>query len=186
MFFVSDKKYFAGTMKKSLTNLENGCMFVPDFHTRGRVHARQKIAGFFYAQNLEIFGSVPPCRGLMALLPMWWKSTGKAEPFFISANKQIVFGMTSTENTCLQRNNSTLSATPTASEMAAPLNQLQTLDDFTGIMQVKGCTQVKIHFKARKVTIGFHKEGRGYGVRGNSLTEAFQAVVHMITNPLTA
>jgi hypothetical protein len=70
--------------------------------------------------------------------------------------------------------------------MAAPLTHVQTLDDFTGIMQVQGCTHVKIHFKARKVTIGFRRDGRGYGVRGNSLTEAFMAVVHMISNPLTA
>jgi hypothetical protein len=173
-------------MKKSLTFIFICCMFAPDLHTQGRVHARQKIAGFFYAQNLAIFGSVPPCVSVMDSLPLWCKSTGKAEPFFISANKQSSFVMTYTNNTCLQRNNSTLSATTTASEMAAPLNQLQTLDDFTGIMQVKGCTQVKIHFKSRKVTIGFRKEGRGYGVRGNSLTEAFQAVVLMISNPLTA
>jgi hypothetical protein len=172
-------------MKKSLTFIFICCMFAPAFHTQGRVPARQTTAGYFYAP-VKGYGSVPPCGGLMAPLPLWWNATGKAEPFFISANKQWYSVMHSTENTCLQRNNSTLLATTTASEMAAPLNQLQTLDDFTGIMQVKGCTQVKIHFKARKVTIGFRKEGRGYGVRGNSLTEAFQAVVHMITNPLTA
>jgi len=160
-------------------------MFVPDLHTHGRVPARQNTASFFYAP-VKGYGSVPPCVAVMAPLPMRCKSTGKAEPFFISANKQLCFVMTYTNNTCLQRNNSTLPATTTASEMAAPLTHVQTLDDFTGIMQVQGCTHVKIHFKARKVTIGFRRDGRGYGVRGNSLTEAFLAVVHMITNPLTA
>jgi hypothetical protein len=183
---VAYQNYFEGIMKKSLTFIFICCMFAPALHTHGRVHARQKIAGFFYAQNLAIFGSVPPCVAVMAPLPMWCNATGKAEPFFISANKQWYSVMHYTENTCLQRNNSTLLATTTASEMAAPLNHVQTLDDFTGIMQVKGCTQVKIHFKSHKVTIGFRKEGRGYGVRGNSLTEAFQAVICLVSNPLTA
>lgn len=59
-------------------------MFVADLHTQGRDNARQSNAGFFYAL-FTICGSVPPCNSVMELLPLWCKSAGKAEPFFISA-----------------------------------------------------------------------------------------------------
>lgn len=40
------------------------------------------VAGIFYALSLHIYGFVPPCRCLMARLPLWCSATGKAEPFF--------------------------------------------------------------------------------------------------------
>ena len=41
------------------------------------------VAGIFYALTLHIYGFVPPCRCLMARLPLSrCSATGKAEPFF--------------------------------------------------------------------------------------------------------
>lgn len=41
------------------------------------------VAGIFYALSLHIYGFVPPCRCLMARLPLSrCSATGKAEPFF--------------------------------------------------------------------------------------------------------
>jgi len=86
-------------------------MFAIDLHTHRRDNARQNVAGYFFARTLNSYGSVPPCGALMRPLPMRCKSTGKAEPFFISALKQIILKMTYTEETCLQGNNSTRQAT---------------------------------------------------------------------------
>ena len=62
---------------------------------------RLYATGIFYALSLQIFGSVPPCVRVMQSLPSWCRSTGKAEPFFISAsNKQFLSVMTYTEKTC--------------------------------------------------------------------------------------
>lgn len=45
-------------------------------HTQGRDFARQKKAGFFYVRLLEYNGSVLPCGGLMAPLPLRCNATG--------------------------------------------------------------------------------------------------------------
>lgn len=47
-------------------------------------HVRQLIAGFFYARVSILSGSKPPCRCLMALLPVRCNATGKVEPSFFA------------------------------------------------------------------------------------------------------
>jgi hypothetical protein len=52
---------------------------------------RLYAAGFFYACTLHyIYGFVPPCGALMRPLPLRWNATGKAEPFFYSAEQTII------------------------------------------------------------------------------------------------
>ncbi len=64
---------------------------------KGRLLACQKImAGFSKAFQISIRGSVPPCDDLMVSLPLWWKSTGKAEPYFFWPKLNFL-KMTSTE-----------------------------------------------------------------------------------------
>lgn len=58
------------------------------------------VAGIFYALSLHIYGFVPPCRCLMARLPSRCSATGKAEPFFISA-QQTFSVMHKTSKKCL-------------------------------------------------------------------------------------
>lgn len=73
-------------------------------HKGGRT--RLYAAGIFFALMLQtIYGSVPPCNSIMELLPLWWNSTGKAEPFFISASLKQLSVMSSTEKNCLTGKN---------------------------------------------------------------------------------
>ena len=58
------------------------------------------IGGYFYTPTANICGSVTPCRCLMARLPLWCRTTGKAEPFFISA-QQTFLVMSNTREKCL-------------------------------------------------------------------------------------
>lgn len=57
------------------------CMFVASYIQSGRVFCLF-VAGIFYALTLHIHGFVPPCGALMRPLPLWCRTTGKAEPFF--------------------------------------------------------------------------------------------------------
>jgi hypothetical protein len=57
-------------------------------HKGERTHF--SIAGFFHACRRKIYGSVPPCGVLIHPLPLWWNSTGKAEPFFFAYNKHFI------------------------------------------------------------------------------------------------
>lgn len=57
-------------------------------------------SGHFYALTLHIHGFVPPCGALMRPLPLWCRTTGKAEPFFISA-RQTFSVMSNTREKCL-------------------------------------------------------------------------------------
>ncbi len=75
------------------------CTLALVLHTQRRVQTRPNIAGFFYACNLNIGGSVPPCVSIMDALPLRCKTAGKAEPFFLACN--INFSVMSyTENEC--------------------------------------------------------------------------------------
>lgn len=65
-----------------ITVIKNIRMFAPTSILRGG-QTRQISAGIFYALADHIYGFVPPCRVLMDLLPLRWKSTGKARPFFL-------------------------------------------------------------------------------------------------------
>ena len=57
-------------------------MFVASYIQSGRIFCLF-VAGIFYALTLHIYGFVPPCRCLMARLPLSrCRTTGKAEPFF--------------------------------------------------------------------------------------------------------
>jgi hypothetical protein len=85
--------------KKYLRNSNIYLYVCNDLHTQGRDNARQLNAGFFYAP-FKICGSVPPCNSIMELLPLWCKSTGKAEPFIISACYLNFLKMIYTENKC--------------------------------------------------------------------------------------
>ena len=96
--------------------IKNIRMFVVTSILRGG-KTRQISAGIFYTCTDHIFGFVPPCRVLMALLPLRWKSTGKAEPFFYYYFRQVRTNqsvMTSTEKTCSGVKYSTLVSTDDA------------------------------------------------------------------------
>ena len=97
-----------------ITVIKNIRMFAPTSILRGG-QTRQISAGIFYALADHIYGFVPPCRVLMDLLPLRWKSTGKARPFFYSrrprTNQSV---MTSTEKTCSRAKHSTPSTTADA------------------------------------------------------------------------
>lgn len=43
------------------------------------------LMGIFYAYKPKYNGSIPPCNPVIGLLPLRCNSTGKVEPFFISA-----------------------------------------------------------------------------------------------------
>ena len=59
------------------------------------------VAGIFYALTLHIYGFVPPCRCLMARLPLSrCRTTGKAEPFFYFRPANI-FVMSKLTQKCL-------------------------------------------------------------------------------------
>ncbi len=75
-------------------------------------------AGFFYAHMLPKYGSVPPCNSVIGLLPIRCKSTGQAEPFFISAtNKQTkIFVMTYTKKKSLSVKDSNPQTTSTGTK----------------------------------------------------------------------
>lgn len=89
-------------------------MFAVTFIHRGGKYTRQITAGIFYA-CLMICGFVPPCRALMRLLPLWWKSTGQAEPFFFVLYRINSSKMTlTTERICSGVKYSTLSTTDDA------------------------------------------------------------------------
>lgn len=75
------------------------CMFVASYIQSGRVFCLF-VAGIFYALTLHIHGFVPPCGALMRPLPLWCRTTGKAEPFFISA-RQTFSVMSNTREKCL-------------------------------------------------------------------------------------
>ena len=74
-------------------------MFVAHYISRRRSNL-PVVAGIFYALALHIYGFVPPCRCLMARLPSRCSATGKAEPFFISA-QQTFSVMHKTSKKCL-------------------------------------------------------------------------------------
>lgn len=96
--------------------IKNIRMFVVTSILRGG-KTRQISAGIFYTCTDHIFGFVPPCRVLMDLLPLRWKSTGKAEPFFYYYFRQVRTNqsvMTSTEKTCSGVKYSTLVSTDDA------------------------------------------------------------------------
>lgn len=96
--------------------IKNIRMFVVTSILRGG-KTRQISAGIFYTCTDHICGFVPPCRVLMDLLPLRWKSTGKAEPFFYYYFRQVRTNqsvMTSTEKTCSGVKYSTLVSTDDA------------------------------------------------------------------------
>ena len=97
--------------------IKNIRMFVVTFIHRGG-QTRQTSAGIFYAfaDHIYVYGFVPPCGALMRPLPLWWKSTGKAEPFFYFRLSRINFPkMTlTTEKTCSGVKYSTLVSTDDA------------------------------------------------------------------------
>lgn len=96
--------------------IKNIRMFVVTSILRGG-KTRQISAGIFYTCADHICGFVPPCRVLMDLLPLRWKSTGKAEPFFYYYFRQVRTNqsvMTSTEKTCSGVKYSTLVSTDDA------------------------------------------------------------------------
>lgn len=96
--------------------IKNIRMFVVTSILRGG-KTRQISAGIFYTCTDHIFGFVPPCRVLMDLLPLRWKSTGKAEPFYYYYFRQVRTNqsvMTSTEKTCSGVKYSTLVSTDDA------------------------------------------------------------------------
>ena len=96
--------------------IKNIRMFVVTSILRGG-KTRQISAGIFYTCADHICGFVPPCRVLMDLLPLRWKSTGKAEPFFYYYFRQVRTNqsvMTSTEKTCSRAKHSTPSTTANA------------------------------------------------------------------------
>ena len=76
-------------------------IFVASYIQSGRVFCLF-VAGIFYALTLHIHGFVPPCGALMRPLPLWCRTTGKAEPFFISA-QQTFLVMSNTREKCLNR-----------------------------------------------------------------------------------
>lgn len=77
--------------------------------------SRQITAGIFYA-CLMICGFVPPCGASMRPLPLWCRTTGQAEPFFISDRIRINSSNMSktTERICSGVKYSTLSTTDDA------------------------------------------------------------------------
>jgi len=55
------------------------------------------VSGIFYCSATNIYGSEPPCKSVMDLLPLGCMTTGKAEPFFLCHNKQFLSVMSYTE-----------------------------------------------------------------------------------------
>ena len=78
-------------------------MFVASYIQSGRIFCLF-VAGIFYALTLHIHGFVPPCGALMRPQPLWCRTTGKAEPFFISA-QQTFSVMSNTREKCLNGEN---------------------------------------------------------------------------------
>lgn len=78
-------------------------MFVASYIQSGGIFCLF-VAGIFCALTLHIHGFVPPCGALMRPLPLWCRTTGKAEPFFISA-QQTFSVMSNTREKCLNREN---------------------------------------------------------------------------------
>lgn len=76
-------------------------MFVASYIQSGGIFCLF-VAGIFCALTLHIHGFVPPCGALMRPLPLWCRTTGKAEPFFISA-QQTFSVMSNTREKCLNR-----------------------------------------------------------------------------------
>lgn len=72
-----------------LHTCDNSAMFAMHYIHKGG-HGSLDKAGFFYARR-DNSGSVPPCRRLMALLPLWCSATGKAEPSFYFRPYQTSF-----------------------------------------------------------------------------------------------
>jgi len=73
--------------KKVFNNQKNIFTFVTSYTKEGKSDAcRLNVASFFYARNLIISGSVPPCVSVIDPLPSWCKTAGKAEPFFLAFN----------------------------------------------------------------------------------------------------
>jgi hypothetical protein len=110
-------------LKKNSVAFKSFCTFALDLHTQGRLDARHIPAGFFYAPD-TICGSVPPCGGLMAPLPLRCKSTGKAEPFFYFSPNKHFLKMTYTEKDCFKGKHSTRKATPTERNTVSEIKQL--------------------------------------------------------------
>lgn len=94
---------------QDLQTSENRRMFA-SISTHKGGHSSPIQAGFFYARTDS--GFVPPCRCLMALLPLWWRSTGKAEPHFFSAKTNFLSVMISTEKQGLSGKHSTVQPSP--------------------------------------------------------------------------
>lgn len=68
------------------------------------------LMGIFYAYNPKYNGSIPPCNPVIGLLPLRCNSTGKVEPFFISAiNKLKKAVMNYAVKKSLNRNTTSLS-----------------------------------------------------------------------------
>ena len=93
-----------------LAYFKNSRIFATTYIHRGGSTAVK--GGFFLSENYH--GSVPPCNSVMELLPLWCKSTGKAEPFFIFQPKQNNFflKMHYTEKNSFSVNDSTRNTTP--------------------------------------------------------------------------
>ena len=126
-------------------------------HAQGRVYARQNIAGFFYARDSTIYGSVPPCGASMRPLPLRCKTTGKAEPFFISAHKQKILKMSYTEKNCLNGNNSTTQATPEGGDTLFFVHLLSAVQ-----RQVQLETNIKNNLYAFILERGLYRELKEY------------------------
>lgn len=63
-------------------------MFVASYIQSGGIFCLF-VAGIFCALTLHIHGFVPPCGALMRPLPLWCRTTGKAEPFFYFRSTNI-------------------------------------------------------------------------------------------------
>lgn len=94
---------------QGLHNTDDCRMFATISNHKGG-HSSLNSAGFFCARKYS--GSVPPCRSLMALLPLWWRSMGKAEShFYFLPTTNFLSVMISTEEQGLSGNNSTVQPT---------------------------------------------------------------------------